>query len=587
MKLRIPPSRSLGAVVVVLVGILLFAGSIPTSVREPKRNAALVEVVGKVTEDGGNVVLGSSRLCDSFDPSVSFDAWCAVVFRLYSRNLMAFSNQSGDASFEVQPDLAESAPKVSASRMYWTFSLRKNARWNNGEYLTAEDVRYSIERLYSPAVLGAVNYKYLCLLSDCPKGVPSYKGPGKKGDNHLSAIRLSGKNTITFRLTSPNPDFARVLALPQFAIISKQRDLYLKEAKKSYSALPSSSGPFVFKRDKTTKAVSFTRNKYWIQASDAIRQPHVDSFTWKVIPSVTALNQATLVGDIDIRLGEDLTLSDVGARNQLTRFSSRVDQPFTGFTSFLAVRPMTGPLDRTSCRQAIFYAVNKKALAEIKGGDQKAQIANSMLAPNIAGFDSGNDLLGSADHPEGDLAAADAALKKCGYPEGFEVTMAYLNVGIGSQIFKSIQSSLARVGIVVAPKKYDNYSKFISITRSTEELNNENISLIVSGVQSQVNSPLDFWSGIADGRLIKPFDNENLALLDSTKINDALDNLIAESSRAANLSAEINDEVMSRAVYLPYAYDRIVLYRNPAIVGIYVQQALGSQYDLVNVGLSR
>jgi peptide/nickel transport system substrate-binding protein len=178
-------------------------------------------------------------------------------------------------------------------------------------------------------------------------------------------------------------------------------------------------------------------------------------------------------------------------------------------------------------------------------------------------------------------------LKKCGYPEGFEVTMAYLNIGIGAEIFRSIQSSLARVGIVVAPKRFDNYTKFISVTRNPEQLTSENIALVVSGVQSQLHSPLDFWSEITDGRLIKPFGNENIALIDVATINNALDNLVTQPSQSQQLSAEINNQVMQRAVYLPYAYDRIMLYRNPKVVGIYVQQALGGQYDLVNVGLAK
>ncbi len=585
MKARISPIRSLGALVVVAVGIAVFAGSTPTSIVEPKQNAALVETVGRVTDDGGTLTLGSSRLCDSFDPARSFDAWCAVVFRLYSRNLMAFSSQPGIASFEVQPDLAQTAARVSASKMFWTFTLRPNARWNNGKNLSISDVQYSIERLYSPEVRGAISNKYLCMLSECPKGVPAYRGPGKKGQRHLSSIHVSGTNQITFKLTSPSPDFGRVLALPQFSIIEKSRDLYLRAQNRKYEYLPSSSGPFVLRYKAKQKQVSFIRNKYWVQASDGIRLPHVQNIKWRVISDLDKLQQETLSGGIDIRIGEDFLLPTSDLETFKRKFSKNLDQPFTGFTSFLAIKPSVGPLNRLACRQAIFYAVDKSQLQRIKGGSVKAEIATSMLPPNVVGYESGGDLYRNLGKPSGDLAAAESALKKCGYPEGFEVTMAYLNIGIGSEIFRSIQSSLAQVGIVVAPKRFDNYTKFISVTRNPEQLASENISLVVSGVQSQLHSPLDFWSEIADGRLIKPFGNENIALIDVAGINSALDNLVTEPSQSQQLSAKINIQIMQRAVYLPYTYDRIMLYRNPKVVGIYVQQALGGQYDLVNVGL--
>jgi hypothetical protein len=41
---------------------------------------------------------------------------------------------------------------------------------------------------------------------------------------------------------------------------------------------------------------------------------------------------------------------------------------------------------------------------------------------------------------------------------------------------------------------------------------------------------------------------------------------------------------MNEAVYLPYAVDRIVLYRPKVLTDIYVQIALGNQYDIVNIG---
>ncbi|NBU31936.1 MAG: hypothetical protein EBS36_02030 [Actinobacteria bacterium] len=579
------PNRGLGVLVVVILGIVLLAGSIPTSVVEPKQNSALVTIVGKVAEDGGNLVLGSSQLCDSFDPAESFDAWCAVVFRLYSRNVMSFSSKPGLAGFETQPDLAAATPRVHSSKAIWTFQIRKNAFWNSGKPVTVADIRYSIERLFSPEHIGAVNFNYLCLLSSCPKGVPSYQGPGMRGEKHLYSIRTTTKDTITFKLTSPNPNFDRVLALPQFSVVEMSRDLYLKRKKQAYRNLPSSSGPFVLKLDAKRQRAAFTRNKYWTQASDAIRAPHVKTIKWRVISDSKLLTKATLRNQIDVRIGEDFQFANADLAAASKKYGAQIDQPYTGFTSFLAVRSKSAPLNRISCRQAIFYAIDKEAIQRVKGGETKAQIATSLLPPLVAGYDASSDSYNSGSKPTGDLIAAEAALKKCGYPEGFEVSMAYLNIGIGTEIFRKVQSSLARVGIVLAPKKFDNYSKFVSVTRSDEQLTNEGIALVISGAQSMINSPLDYWSSFVDGRFTKPYDNENLAGLSDEQINAALDDIATGNKDARTLSGQINDQVMENATYLPITYDKFLLYRSPQIAGVYVQQALGGQYDIVNVGL--
>ena len=57
-----------------------------------------------------------------------------------------------------------------------------------------------------------------------------------------------------------------------------------------------------------------------------------------------------------------------------------------------------------------------------------------------------------------------------------------------------------------------------------------------------------------------------------------------DSAESAQLNRQIEKLVMQESVYLPYAVDRIVLYRPSALTDIYVQIALGNQYDLVNIG---
>jgi peptide/nickel transport system substrate-binding protein len=91
---------------------------------------------------------------------------------------------------------------------------------------------------------------------------------------------------------------------------------------------------------------------------------------------------------------------------------------------------------------------------------------------------------------------------------------------------------------------------------------------------------------LIDGRKIKPSSNQNFAGANVDEINDLLDTLEAAETpiEAARLNRTIEELVMQEAVYLPYAVDRMVLYRPDVLTDIYVQIALGNQYDLVNIG---
>jgi peptide/nickel transport system substrate-binding protein len=114
----------------------------------------------------------------------------------------------------------------------------------------------------------------------------------------------------------------------------------------------------------------------------------------------------------------------------------------------------------------------------------------------------------------------------------------------------------------------------------------QGIGLASTGWGPDYSSALSFWAPLIDGRKIKPSSNQNFAEINSDEINNLLDALEATElpTEAARLNRKIEELVMAEAIYLPYAVDRIVLYRPEALTDIYVQIALGNQYDLVNIG---
>jgi peptide/nickel transport system substrate-binding protein len=117
-------------------------------------------------------------------------------------------------------------------------------------------------------------------------------------------------------------------------------------------------------------------------------------------------------------------------------------------------------------------------------------------------------------------------------------------------------------------------------------MSTQGIGIASTGWGPDYSSAHSFWAPLTDGRKIKPSSNLNFAELNLDEINTLLDSLEAAESpeESARLSRAIETLVMSEAVYLPYAVDRIVLYRPSALTDIYVQIALGNQYDLVNIG---
>jgi len=554
--------------------------------RDTGFNVALNNRVGVLGPAGGTLKVGSSLPCDSLDPARTFSSWCASVQRLYVRNLMAFVGAPGTAGLQVVPDLAVAAPAVSADYRTWTFTIKSNVRWDDGTAVTADDVRYSIERLYDPQLGITVSPDLLCLLSACNTGFPNYKGPTGK-QPHLKTITTPSSRVITFHLTRSFSAFSNVLASMQFAPVERAREKATLARDRAYATNPASNGPFKVTFNGANQ-ITFVRNKNWDQSTDIVRFPRVDSIVWKIYADETDVDQAVLAGKIDLKLNDGLggqaridSLSQPDVKNHL-------DISPVGFTSYLALVPTTAPLDRKACREAIFYALNKRALQSVRGGEGTSSVATSMTPQTVLGFDAGNDKYSSGANSVGNLSAAHDKLNECGYPDGFAIKFAYPALGQGRALFASVQKSLADVGIVVDPQEStDIGSYYSSDVGRPDNVQAQGIGLIAAGWGPTYASPMSFWAPIADGRNISVSTNQNYSLINDTSVNTQMDllNSTQDESVWVGASASIENLIANQAVYLPYASDVVTLYRNSRLANVYVELALGGQYDLVNIGL--
>jgi peptide/nickel transport system substrate-binding protein len=500
---------------------------------------------------------------------------------------MAFAGKPGEQGLMVVPDLATDVPVSNEEKTSWTFKLSPDALWNDGAAVTSSDVKYSIQRLYDDSLQSPIALDTLCLMSTCTAGKPDYKGPYAAPTEDLPAIVTPDESTIIFNLNRSFFEFPRLLATPQFAPIQMSRDISLRASGATYASNPASNGPFVITVDQADLQYSFTKNERWTQASDGIRIPKVDTMSWKVFPDADSTDQALLAGEIDVKLNYGLSPTARDATLAESSQRSLIDNPEMSFVNFLVVNPNVPPLDRTPCRDAIFYALDKVDLQNVRGGSATAAIAHSLSPSTILGHDSSYNPYPSGSDETGNIRKARESLAQCGYPDGFQLKMAYVAIGIGKDIFLSVQKSLARVGIVVDPVEYANFAEYFTTgLGSPETMAAQEIGMASTGWGPDYSSAYSFWAPIVDGRKIKPSSNQNFAELNLDDINALLDRLEAAVTlaEAAAINREIEKIIMQEAVYLPYAVDRIVLYRPEELTDVYVQIALGNQFDLVNIG---
>lgn len=170
---------------------------------------------------------------ESLDPATFTSSESRAVGNLIYNQLVTyrpFNGVNGSGSLiEIIPDLAESWD-VSPDQTVYTFKIRKNLKFHNGDPVTASDVRYSIERIAHPGVgsegvwaIEKMGIKGYSDYIDNAEVLPEEGSiPGIDRTIHMSGMEVLDDHLLLIRLEKPLPYFLDLLTLPYFSIVSQK-----------------------------------------------------------------------------------------------------------------------------------------------------------------------------------------------------------------------------------------------------------------------------------------------------------------------------------------------------------------------------
>lgn len=158
------------------------------------------------------------------------------------------------------PELAAAkSAKVSKDGLTWTFKLRHNLKWANGEKLTAKDFVYGWQRTINPKTAAEYAYLYSGI-----KNADSIQA-GKVKDVSKLGITAVGDYELKVTLENPMPQLPMILMAPGFA---PQNQAFVEKAGSHYGTNTKyalSSGPFILKgwNGSNTKYTLVKNKNYW------------------------------------------------------------------------------------------------------------------------------------------------------------------------------------------------------------------------------------------------------------------------------------------------------------------------------------
>lgn len=381
---------------------------------------------------------------------------------------------------ELVPGLAESV-SVAPDGLTYTFKLRKGVKFHDGSAMTAEDVKFSLDRAVNPAT----------------------KNPLLAYIKTIDRVDIVSPETVAVKLKERDAIFLKKLAFAGWII---PKNYFQTAGEDGFAKKPMGTGPFKFVSRSINEQILMEANEMhwgWV--------PKIKTLVMRTVPEDAVRLAMVQTGEADVVAEMPPPLVD---RLGALRGVKTLSHP-SGEIYWLVFNIKDGakdsPLLNQKVRRALNHAVDKQAIISSVLKNQAVPIAG-VLAPSVAAVDKG--LQPYAYDP----ALAKKMLAEAGYPNGFKIDM-FSSVGrytLDKDISLAIANNLKAVGVDVnlnlwesskwvadLPKKYYplSYQAFGNTVFDPE-------GLMIFGLHSKA-----FWSFYKNDTVDKLID-------DSLKISD-------------------------------------------------------------------
>ena len=334
---------------------------------------ALIGCSGDKAKDSSEIVVGIPQdLEDSLDPHKALAAGTKeILFNVYE-GLLKPDSQGNNI-----PAVAESYT-VSEDLMTYTFKLRDGIKFHNGKNVTADDVKYSIDKF---------------------AGISDGSEPLVSAFSVIEKVNIIDDKTVDVVLNTPDTDLPTYLAMVSAAIIPKDNE--------NPDTVAIGTGPYKYvSRSPQENIICEAFDDYWGEKAN------IKNVTFKVEANADSIVMDLLGGSIDFYAR--LTIDQVKQLND--EFS--VYEGTMNLVQALYLNNNVKPFDDVRVRQALSYATDVDEILDITAEGKGTKIGSSMFPAFGKYYDESLSEL----YPT-DIEKAKELLKEAGYENGFNMTI--------------------------------------------------------------------------------------------------------------------------------------------------------------------
>ena len=316
------------------------------------------------------IVVGIGQdLEDSLDPHQSSSAGTREVFFNIYEGLVK-PNSSGELIYALAKDM-----KLSDDGRTYTFYIRENVKFHNGQPLTAADVVYSIKRC-----------------ADTSGGAPLVAAFSVVED-----VKAVDNMTVDITIKARDLDFLSYLTV---AIVPENAE--------GLATQPCGTGPFKYVSRSPQENIIIERfDDYWGKKAELSR------VTYKIYENAETLVTTLKSGAID--LCAHLTSAQA---KQLDKEYFQILEGTMNLVQAVYLNHKAAPFDNEKVRQALSYAIDRQQIMEFVADGHGTAVGSSMYPAFTKYF-----MPELNDYYKFDAVKAKKLLADAGYPNGFDMTI--------------------------------------------------------------------------------------------------------------------------------------------------------------------
>ncbi len=318
---------------------------------------------------GGSIVVGIQQDVDSLDPHKATAAGTKeILFNIFEG--LVKPDENGDLMNALASDYT-----ISEDGLVYTFTLREGVKFHNGSTVTAQDVKYSLDRA-----------------SGLLDGTPLISSLSV-----LTSVDILDEKTVQVTVGSANTELIYSFVAAIIPAGSGEEE----------SGTPIGTGPFSFVSYKPQEGVVIAKNAdYWQEGL-----PYLDEVNFKIVNSPDTALLELKGGSIQIYP----YLTDSQA-NELKDSFQILSAP-SDVVQALFLNNAVEPLNDVRVRQAICYALDLDMVNEFVAGGEATLVSSAMLPTLQTYYVDLTDTYGSGAN----IQKAQELMADAGFPDGFDL----------------------------------------------------------------------------------------------------------------------------------------------------------------------